>query len=82
VFQQAGATLTGTCKGPNSLGPATGKVSGRNVFFQANVVPHTPIGFRGSIQLSGTLDPENVIRGRMKVSSLPGRVGAFTAQRP
>jgi hypothetical protein len=82
VFQQAGATLTGTCKGPNSLGPATGRVNGRNVLIQANVVPYTSIGYRGSIQLSGTLAPDNVIRGQMRVSSLPGRIGVFTAQRP
>ena len=81
VFQQAGPKLTGTCKGPNSMGPAAGVVDGATISFQSDVTPISSIGATGALQCSGVLGPDGVIRGQMRFSGLPGLVGAFTAQR-
>lgn len=81
IFQQAGSTLTGTCKGPNALGPAAGRVDGANIAWQADMKAYTAIGASGVISCAGTVGPDGVIRGRMRYAGLPGLVGAFTAQR-
>ena len=82
VFQQAGGLLTGTCKGPNALGAANGNVVGRSVSWTADMRPYTAVGAAGTIECSGHLDADGVIRGVMRFSGLPGLTGAFTAQRP
>jgi len=82
VFQQAGARLTGTCKGPNSLGTATGTVDGRRLSWRWDATPSTPIGANGVESFDGTLGPDGVVRGATTYSGLPGATGTFTQQRP
>ncbi len=81
VFQQAGSLLTGTCKGPNALGPATGSVDGRSVSWTSEMRGYTAVGATGTIDCAGHLDPDGVIRGVLRFSGLPGLTGAFTAER-
>jgi hypothetical protein len=80
TFQQAGAQLTGTCKGPNALGPAVGKVEGANVAWQADVKAYTAVGYTGILSFRGTMGPDGVIRGIMTAAGVPGS-GPFTEQR-
>ncbi|MFI4935773.1 MAG: hypothetical protein ACHP7N_14215 [Caulobacterales bacterium] len=82
IFQQAGELISGTCQAPEAIGPATGTVDGRGISWQADVRPTAPNGASGAFAFAGTLGPDNVIRGEVKYSGMPGRVGAFTAQRP
>lgn len=80
VFQQAGENLSGTCKGPNSQGPAVGTTVGQTVTWQAKVTAYTAIGYTGVISLRGTVGPDGVIRGVMTAAGWPG-TGVFTQQR-
>jgi beta-lactamase regulating signal transducer with metallopeptidase domain len=81
VFQQASGRLTGTCKGPNAMGTATGTVEGQDVTWQWVAVAYTPAGGSGTATYKGALSPDGAIRGSVTFSTIPGLTGAFTQQR-
>ncbi len=81
TFQQAGARISGTCKGPNGLGPAAGTVSGGTVNWQWNHAATTAYGVSGSTRFHGTVGPDGVIRGTAVSTVRPGLIGTFTEQR-
>lgn len=80
TFQQAGVRISGTCKGPNALGPATGTASGSAITWQWRATANAT-GQTGLSTWRGTLGPDEVIRGDMSGSSTPGVFAPFTAQR-
>lgn len=80
-FQQAGARLVGTCKGPNSLGTAAGTVDGAHVSWQWQAASYTPAGRSGLASFDGEAGPDNVIRGTWSFSEAPGLKGQFTQER-
>jgi hypothetical protein len=82
VFQQAGASLAGSCKGPRAIGPAAGTVNGLAVSWQIDLTPDAPGGANGTLRLTGILGADGFIRGQMMYSGLPGRVGEFAAHHP
>jgi hypothetical protein len=82
VFQQAGADLAGSCKGPRAIGPALGTVNGFAVSWQIDPKPDAPGGASGALRFSGILGADGFIRGQMMYSGLPGRVGEFAAHHP
>ena len=81
TFQQAGDRISGTCKGPNGIGPAAGTVSGREVRWQWNHSATTALGVTGATRFHGTMGADGVIRGTAVNSTRPGLVGTFTEQR-
>jgi hypothetical protein len=81
AFQQTGAELTGSCKGPNAHGPAKGKVEGQKVSFRWETTSDTALGLTGSATFEGVLGADGVIRGAWSIAQLPGASGEFTAQR-
>lgn len=76
-FQQAGSRLTGTCKGPNSIGIATGSVSGQRIVFDWAASAYTPIGGSGVASFVGTVDLEK--RQMSGTTAMSGVAGTFTA---
>jgi beta-lactamase regulating signal transducer with metallopeptidase domain len=80
-FQQAGSRLAGTCKGPNSLGTAAGKVEGGHVSWQWQATSYTPVGLSGLASFDGEIGPDDVVRGTWSFSGAPGLTGEFTQQR-
>jgi hypothetical protein len=82
VFQQTGDLISGTCQGPFGLGPASGTARGASIAWEADIQATAPGGITSAMALAGTLGPDGVIRGEVKLSAMPGSVGAFIAQRP
>jgi D-alanyl-D-alanine-carboxypeptidase/D-alanyl-D-alanine-endopeptidase len=82
VFQQAGERLSGTCKGPNGLGVATGTVSGKTVSWRWEETGVTPNAVSGTAAFDGTQGADAVVRGAMSFSALPGMTGTFVQHRP
>jgi hypothetical protein len=80
-FQQADARLAGTCKGPNSLGTAAGKVEDGHVSWQWQARSYTPAGGSGLASFNGKVGSDNVIRGTWSFSGAPGLTGEFTQTR-
>ena len=83
IFQQAGARLTGTCKGPNSMGTSTGAVKGQQVSFTWNGVAYTPQGGTGQLVYSGALKADGTISGKVvfNPSSTQALSGTFIAMK-
>ena len=81
TFQQAGSQLSGTCKGPNAVGPAVGTVEGASVAWQWAANADTREGTSNIVRFHGTVGADGVIRGAVTFSAVPGRSGAFTQQR-
>ena len=81
TFQQAGAALTGTCEGPNSAGPASGKVAGQHVTFAWRHTPKADIGLKGVSTFDGELGADGTIQGVWTYDGLPGATGNFRAER-
>jgi hypothetical protein len=81
TFQQTGGRLSGTCKGPNGIGPAAGTVAGGSVAWQWDHTATTPYGATGAGRYRGTVGADGVIRGTATDTALPGVAGAFTQQR-
>ena len=79
IFQQTGDALSGTCKGPNSFGTATGKVRGARVRFTWHAKAYTSIGMSGDIEFSGVQGPPNIVAGTAIDSQ--GASGNFVATR-
>jgi serine-type D-Ala-D-Ala carboxypeptidase/endopeptidase len=80
VFQQASGRLTGDCKGPNGVGPATGTVDGRRVSWRWDETADTPSGASGRASFDGTLGSDGVLRGQVTFSGV-ATPGTFTGQR-
>ncbi|MGZ6014187.1 MAG: hypothetical protein ACXWKM_00445, partial [Phenylobacterium sp.] len=80
-FHEASMRLSGTCKGSNSEGPATGAVVGSHVTWewQANAV--TAAGGSGTISFKGDMRGDGVIEGTWTADLLPGVTGKFTQRR-
>jgi hypothetical protein len=81
TFRQEGAVLTGTCEGPNSAGPASGKVSGQHVTFARRHTPKVDIGLKGVSTFDGELGADGAIQGAWTYDGLPGATGGFRAER-
>jgi hypothetical protein len=80
TFQQSGDRISGTCKGPNALGPAAGTADGANISWQWEATANAT-GATGVSTWNGTLGPDGVIRGQMSGQAMPGVMAPFTAQR-
>jgi hypothetical protein len=80
-FAQSGNALSGTCKGPDGAGSASGVVSGREVSFTWHVVRTNAIGATGAASFRGVLGNDGVIRGTWTFTAAPGQSGTFTAIR-
>ena len=80
TFQQAGSRISGTCKGPNALGPAVGTANGATISWQWTATANAT-GKTGVSTWKGTLDTDGVIRGHMSGSAMPRVTAPFTAQR-
>jgi hypothetical protein len=65
-FQQAGTKITGTCKGPNSLGTASGTVKGRSVEFVWDSTAYTRAEGPVRGEFFGTVNPDGTITGKAK----------------
>src|SRR5450755_930166 len=63
IFQQVGDVLSGSCKGPNSFGTATGSVRGVHVKFTWHAKAYTSIGMSGDFEFSGVQGPPNIVAG-------------------
>lgn len=81
VFRQAGDQLTGSCKGPNSAGSASGLIHGADISWQWRLTPTNSVGLGGLATFRGTLGRDRVVRGSWTFSRLPRASGDFTAQR-
>jgi hypothetical protein len=81
VFRQAGDQLTGSCKGPNGAGSASGVIDGADISWQWHMIATTAVGLNGLSTFRGTLGRDRVIRGSWTFSHLPNASGGFTAQR-
>jgi hypothetical protein len=81
TFQQAGARITGTCEGPNALGPASGAVTGDKVAWKWVANAYTAQGTSMTVSFHGMLGHDGVVRGTVTASGLRGLVGHFTQQR-
>jgi hypothetical protein len=79
IFQQVGDLLSGTCKGPNSFGTATGSVRGVHVKFTWHAKAYTAIGVSGDIRFSGIQNPPGIVRGT--AINPQGASGEFVATR-
>ena len=80
TFQQSGSRISGTCKGPNALGPAVGTADGATISWQWTATANAT-GRTGVSTWKGTLDSDGVIRGHMSGAAKPGVTAPFTAQR-
>ena len=80
TFQQSGSRISGTCKGPNALGPAVGTADGATISWQWTATANAT-GRTGVSTWKGTLDTDGVIRGHMSGAANPGVTAPFTAQR-
>lgn len=80
-FQQAGELISGTCKGPNGIGPAAGTIRGGAVEWQWDHRATTAMGVTGATRFRGTVGADGVVRGSAASSNLPGATGAFTAMK-
>jgi hypothetical protein len=78
TLRQSGNALSGTCRGPNGAGAATGTVNGSRVLWQWHVTATNSIGMSGVMTFHGTLGADNVVRGTWTASPIPGGVGEFT----
>jgi hypothetical protein len=81
TFQQTGDQVTGTCKGPNGSGSATGIAAGSNISFQWHMVATNAIGLNGLSTFRGELGRDKIIRGVWEFSGAPGLHGQFSAQK-
>ncbi len=81
TFRQAGDQLTGSCKGPNGAGSASGLIDGADISWQWRIIATIAIGINGLSTFRGTLGRDRVIRGSWTFSRLPRASGEFTAQR-
>jgi hypothetical protein len=80
TLRQSGDALSGTCRGPNGVGTATGEVNGARVLFQWHAVRTNSIGMSGVATFHGTLGGDGVIRGTWTFTGFPA-AGTFTAIR-
>jgi hypothetical protein len=80
TFQQSGSRISGTCKGPNALGPAAGTANGATISWQWEATANAT-GQTGVSTWNGTLGPDGVIRGQMSGAAMPSVTAPFTAQR-
>ena len=80
TFQQSGSRISGTCKGPNALGPAVGTADGATISWQWTATANAT-GRTGVSTWKGTLDTDGVIRGHMSGAAMAGVTAPFTAQR-
>jgi hypothetical protein len=81
TFHQAGDQLTGSCKGPNGAGSASGAIDGADISWQWRIIATNAIGINGLSTFRGTLGRDHVIRGSWTFSRLPRASGEFTAQK-
>jgi hypothetical protein len=80
-FHEASMRLSGTCKGPNSEGPAIGAVVGNHVTWEWQAKALTAAGGSGTISFKGDIGSDGVIEGTWTADLLPGLTGKFTQRR-
>jgi len=76
IFQQAGMRITGTCKGPNSLGTSSGNVKGQQVEFVWESLAYTRLEAPIRTTFSGTVNANGTMSG--KASNAVGGTCTFT----
>jgi hypothetical protein len=80
ALRQMGTQISGNCKGPAAVGPATGVANGDNITWQWTATATNPNGRNGIAVFQGTLGFDGVIRGSYTNSTIPGVTGTFIAQ--
>jgi hypothetical protein len=80
TLRQSGDALSGTCRGPNGVGTATGELNGARILFQWHVARTNAIGMSGVATFHGVLGPDGVIRGTWTFTGF-NATGSFTAIR-
>jgi hypothetical protein len=81
TLQQDGPAISGTCEGPNSAGPVSGRVSGPHVTIAWRHAPKVDIGLKGVSTFDGELGTDGAIAGAWTYDGLPGAQGEFRAER-
>lgn len=80
-FKQTGDQFAGTCKGPNGGCSAVGVIHGASIDATCRTLYSNAPGLAGFSTFHGTLDPDNIVRGRWEHSRFPGASGQFTMQK-
>jgi len=80
TLRQSGNALSGTCRGPNGVGTASGELNGARILFQWHVAATNSIGMSGVATFHGALGPDGVIRGTWTFTGFR-TTGTFTAIR-
>jgi hypothetical protein len=80
-LRQSGDAISGSCRGANGGGSASGVVNGSKIYWQLRVTASNAQGLTALTTFHGTLGSDNVIRGTWTVSARPGGTGTFTAIR-
>jgi hypothetical protein len=81
VFRQVGSRISGSCKGPNGIGSASGIVNGNAILFSWSHIPTNAIGMRGTATYHGVWGSDGVVRGTWVDSAIRGESGTFTGQK-
>jgi hypothetical protein len=80
-FQQAGAQLTGICRGPNAEGPLKGAMVGGHVTWDWTTKATTALGLDGVASFKGDLGADGTVRGTWTTSATGDLTGDFTLTR-
>ena len=80
LITQVGSRITGTCRGPNAVGPLAGSVSGATIAFQWRTTATTRVGVTGVATFRGVLERDGAVRGTFTLTGSPG-AGTFVMQR-
>jgi hypothetical protein len=80
VFKQAGAKLSGICRGPSATGPAVGTVVGSTVVWSWHKVPTNNLQINSIATYRGVFSG-TAIRGTWSDSVYPGLAGTFVGRR-
>jgi len=79
VITQAGSRVSGTCRGPNAVGPMAGTISGATISFQWRTTATTRVGYTGVVSFRGVMERDGVVRGTF---GAPGWLnGTFSMRR-
>lgn len=81
IIKQVGSSVSGTCKGPNGIGAASGVVNGSAILLRWNHIPTNNVGLRGIASFHGAWGSDGVLRGTWTDTAEPGMVGNFSGQK-
>jgi hypothetical protein len=80
VFQQAGARLSGVCRGPSATGPIVGRVSGNAVTWSWHKVPTNNLQVNSIVTFRAVFSA-GAVRGTFVDTADRGLVGSFVGRR-